>query len=1261
MRRPRRPTPAPLRKRGYRHLGSAGLVVFLACSPPSGEQPGSVPYWEDPTVFQVDREAPRASFTPFRTRERALNNRPEASGFRLDLNGVWKFHWAPRPAERPRDFYDPGFDVSAWDDVEVPGNWELDGYGYPVYLDESYSFPADPPHIPLDDNPVGSYRRTFEIPPDWRGREVFIHFAGVYSAFFVWVNGQAVGYSEGSRTPAEFRITEAVRPGTNDVAVQVYRWSDGSYLESQDFWRISGIDRDVYLISAPPTFVRDFFVEADLDDAYQDGRLRLTVTLANRGLGPAGQHEARYELLDPDGRPVWPERRSVVMNLEPGEEATATVSAVVESPRPWTAETPSLYRVVLSLAGLDGTVTQAISVRTGFRRVEVADGVLKVNGRPIVLRGVNRHEHDPERGHVVSEASMLRDITLMKQLNVNAVRTAHYPNLPRWYELTDEHGLYVVDEANIESHGMGSQPGVTLAGKPDWLAAHLDRTRRMVERDKNHPSVILWSLGNEAGDGANFDTTSAWIRRRDPGRPILYEPSGERGNVDIVSSMYVRPYWLERYGNREPSRPMVLVEYAHAMGNSVGNLADYWEVIDRYPTLQGGFIWDWVDQTLLATDESGRRYRAYGGDFGPAGVRTDGNFLVNGLVSADREPHPHAWEVKKVYQPVRVRALDRSAGRIQVENRRAFVDLSDLFGTWEVRADGAVVAEGVLPLLATPPQGADTVALSLPEIDPEPGVEYLLSVRFRTRNAAPLVPAGHEVAWEQFSLPFRQPPVYRTPDGGSLRTRETSAYTEVEGGDFALRFDRSLGTLATLRVGDRNVLLSGPQPNFWRAPTDNDFGSGMPVRSGVWRRAGRPPARHLDSMSVTAQPDGSRVQVTSHFTIRSIRARYTLLHEVFPDGTVAIKADLTEVDEDLPEMPRFGTLLTLPGDFNRVQWYGRGPFENYWDRRTGAAVGRYAAPVSQLAHPYVRPQETGTRSDTRWVAMADATGAGLLVTGLPAVSFSALPYRLSDLDAGERKTQRHWTDLEPRNEITLLIDYRQTGVGGDDSWGAVPHHEYTLWPQEMGFRYLLRPMRPGEDPGEVARTSLPDSNAVRAATERSLALHHFGERNRVAHLARNRPVRVDPAQSSLYSAAGDAGLVDGIRGSIDRRGGHWQGYQARTVTARIDLNGPVSVRSVKVGFLQHPASAVYFPLRMEVAASEEGMSFGDPVVRTLQEKPRPEGATPPPGGRRYVEIPVKWAGVRTVQVRITGLGTVPGGWPAGGQTAWTYVDEIIVR
>lgn len=1257
--------PAPLFGALFGALVGA-LVAALAVAVGGAGTQEPPPPWEDPAVFARNREEPRASFTPFATTEAAISRPAGESTRTLLLDGSWRFHWSPNPSERPRDFFRTDYDDSAWDPIPVPANWELEGYGHPVYRDEFYSFPADPPNIPADDNPVGSYRRAFEIPADWEGREVFLRFEGVYSAFFVFVNGEEIGYSEGSRTPAEFRITDALRPGPNLLAVEAYRWSDGSYLESQDFWRISGIDRSVRLLARPGSYLRDFEAVADLDDTYRNGHLTLTAFIANADPALAGPHRLRAALFDPDGRPMRETPRTLDLSVTAEGEATATLTEDLGPVHPWTAETPALYRLALTLLDADGRTLEAASVRLGFRRVEIREAQLLLNGRPLTLRGVNRHEHHPERAHVVDEATMIEDLRLMKSLNLNAVRTAHYPNLPRFYELTDEHGLYVVDEANIESHGMGYDPGVTLAGRPAWFEAHLDRTRRMVERDRNHPSIIVWSLGNEAGDGETFDRTAAWIREADPTRPVLYEGSGERTNVDLVTPMYVRPYWLEDYAEHGPAvgpmRPFVLVEYAHAMGNSVGGLADYWRIMDRHPSLQGGFLWDFVDQALLAADEAGRRYWAYGGDFGPAGFPTDGNFLVNGLVSADREPHPHAFEVKKVLQPVRVTPVDLAAGRFAVENRRDFTDLSDLAGDWVLETDGVETISGALPPLSTPAGETETITLPLPDPARRPGEETLLTVRFARREASSLLPAGHEVAWDQFSLGINGAPAPAPAAGPAPEVVATDSRLEVRGADFTAVFDRSLGTLASFSAGGRALLDSGPAPNFWRAPTDNDYGNGQPIRSGVWRLAGRPPKRALTSMEWAQE--GNAVRVESRFALRSVGAKYTLTHHLFPDGTISVRARMDEVEEDLPEIPRFGTVLTLPGAFDRVEWYGRGPHENYLDRRTGARVARHALPLSGMAHPYVRPQETGTRTDTRWAALRDDDGAGLLVVGLPTVSFSALPYRLSDLDGGETKTRRHQADLVPRDEVTLSVDFRQMGVGGDDSWGATARFPYTIRAQALDFRFLLRPLAPGDDPGEVARAALPDEEAAAAVASRSLALDDFGERNRAQHLAREKPVQVAPPNASRYSARGDAGLVDGIRGSMDRRGGHWQGYRAGTVTALLELGEtPQSVRSVKLGFLQHPATGVYWPRRVEAALSPDSDSFGEPVHAAVNGAPDPAAPEPTGAGRRYLELsfPEDADPARTVEVRITGLDAIPARWPGAGGPSWIYLDEIIVR
>jgi beta-galactosidase len=993
-----------------------------------------VPDWENPEVFEKNREPPHASYLPYDTVENALSRRPERSPYFRSLDGAWKFHWAPKPSERPEEFYREDFDASGWDEVSVPSNWELLGYGIPIYVDAGLPFSKspEPPFVSHDDNPVGSYRRTFSVPSSWLSDgDVFLHFGSVRSAMYVWVNGREVGYSEGSKTPAEFRVSEHLRPGENTVAVEVYRYSDGSYLEDIDYWRISGIERDVFLYWTPPVRIRDFFVRADAD-----GRLRFEVDVAG------GETNVELRLLDPDGREIH--------RASHGRFFEHVVSPV----RPWTAETPDLYTLVLSLA------RQAIAIRIGFRTVAVEDGLLKLNGAPITLRGVNRHEHDPVTGRVVSEATMRRDIELMKAHNVNAVRTAHYPNHPRWYELTDELGLYVVDEANLESNGVSFHPDVTLANRPEWREAHLDRNRRMVLRDRNHPSVLIWSLGNEAGDGRNFEDAYRLVKELDPSRPVQYEMADTRPHTDIFAPMYARVHVLEAYASEKRDRPLILCEYAHAMGNSVGNLKDYWDVIDRYEQLQGGFIWDWVDQGIRKTDERGESFLAYGGDFGPPGTPSALNFCINGLVSADREPHPALLEVKKVYQPVGFEALDLERGLVRIENRFDFTDLSRFDFEWKVTADGEVLATEPSPLELAPHRSLD-LALEIPDIPPEPGVEYFLEVSLRERDTE------HEIAWEQFLLPVSSPKaavelrrvqrMTAEEEGGKLR---------ITGDRFEVGFDLTRGELDRLDYEGVPILASGLVPNFWRAPTDNDYGNDMPERLGLWRDAAR--TRRIEDVSWRQNSDRDVVvEVAASLPGES---RLSTRYHVFGSADVIVELRFVPGRAGLPDLPRFGASLALRKDFENVAWFGRGPHESYWDRKSGARVGFYRAKALELYHPYVRPQENGNRSDVRFVALENAGGVGLLAVGLPLLDVTAWPFANEDFDEGPVKRGRHTTDVAKRDYVTVNLDYRQMGVGGDTSWGARTHPEYTLPATEYSYRFRLRPFsRTDGEPAKLAK------------------------------------------------------------------------------------------------------------------------------------------------------------------------------------------------
>jgi len=1012
--------------------------------------------WENLAVLSRNTEPPHATYIPYASAKDAAQGDPSRSPFWISLDGSWKFKWVPSPSEAPFGFEKEDYDISGWTDFPVPSNWEFRGYGQPIYLDEAMPYRGDPPYVPRDNNPVGSYRRAFTVPDAWKGRQVFLHFGGVNSAFYVWVNGKEVGYSEDSKTPAEFNITKYVRPGENTLALKVFRYSDGSWLESQDMWRISGIERSVQLYSTPGVRIRDFQANASLDKAFKNGKLEVQVSVGNHRSEPVRGYRLKVELLGPDGASAILEPLQCAVAAPAGGEGNGAVECPVVSPLHWTAETPNLYTVVVSLSDPKGRTIEAVSCKTGFRNVEIRDGLLRVNGVPIRIRGVNRHEHDPRNAKVVSEELMVEDIRLMKRFNINAVRTSHYPNVPRWYELCDRYGLYLVDEANIESHGVSFDPDKTLANKPEWQAAHMDRTRRMVERDKNHPSVIIWSLGNEAGDGINFQATYAWIKKRDATRPVQYEPAKLNPHTDIFCPMYARISRLEEYVRTKENRPLIMCEYAHAMGNSVGNLQDYWDVILAHPELQGGFIWDWVDQGILRTNANGEPFWAYGGDFGPQEVPTSKNFCCNGLVLPDRKPHPHIWEVKKVYQQIHASPIDLAAGKLQIENRFDFTDLRQFAGSWKLEAEGRTIEQGDLPEIELAPHQSLDIEVPYPKFVPEPGVEYFLTVSWKTRKATPLVPAGHEAAWDQFPLPF-QAPALKTIDPKDLPPlimKEDGDSFTFEGKKFSLIFNKAAGTIVSLKYEGTEVLKSGPVPDLWRAPTDNDYGNGMPVRCAVWREAGG----KREIKATTGErlgPSRARVDVTG--TLPARNSGFTASYTIYGSGDIIISQTFKPGAEGLPELPRFGTQMVLPVGFDTITWYGRGPHENYWDRRTSAAVGVYSGNVMDQYHPYIRPQENGYKTDVRWVALTNKEGIGLLATGLPLLSTAAGRFLPDDYEYGPEKGQRHPTDMRPRDMVVFNVDFRQMGVGGDTSWGAKPHDEYMLFPKEYSYSYRLRP------------------------------------------------------------------------------------------------------------------------------------------------------------------------------------------------------------
>lgn len=1038
--------------------------------------------WENPEMISRNKLDSRATFWHYRDRTDALANRGKNQRHYLDLNGIWKFQWSENPAARPGSFYREDFDFSGWSDITVPGNWQLQGFGQPIYVNIPYEF-ADrrrpitemddgphPPQVPHDFNPVGSYRRVFDLPEYSENEQIILHFGAVSSAMYVWINGRMVGYSQGSKLPAEFDITSFVKMGRNHLAVEVYRWSDGSYLECQDFWRLSGITRDVYIYSIPDRHIADLTVRSGWDSGA--GELVVEVDLSGkRQLDDL----VTAQLLD--GKQVlWEQSKEVGVI----DSNTLIFNYLVSKAKAWSAENPNLYTLYLEYRDNQGRILDATTVNVGFRTIRLDNGQLLVNGQPVLIKGVNLHEHHPETGHYVDEEMMRKDIATMKKANINAVRTSHYPQPEYWYDLCDEFGLYLIDEANIESHGMGYGPE-SLAKDPLWKEAHIDRARRMYMRDKNHPGILMWSLGNEMGDGVNTTAEADWLREHDSSRVIHSERAGFGPNTDIISCMYPKIEFLEAYAKGEPldagssylgpefaiqaesvrSRPFIMCEYAHAMGNSLGNFQDYWDVIKRYNYLQGGFIWDWVDQGLLKTTPEGEKYWAYGGDYGPPGqLPSDGNFVINGIVFPDRSPHPALAEVHKVYQNIQF-DFDQGANLLEIKNEFFFSDLSNYHLRWKLLENGEIVDQGEKMLPDIGPQSTGKVKIDLPEYH---NSEFFLQVEAIQKESRDLIPAGHIVARAEFPLSSFHFPQAIEPVG-KVTVSFQSGKVSISGDRFQAVFDRTSGLLIHYEINGIPVFVDPVKPNFWRAPIDNDFGNGMPERMKNWKKASS--NQSLISLQVSDEKSNiisrnsklNLVNVKSILNLPDVQGLVEINYLFNALGEIRVDLDIRNLDPALEDLPRFGSIFTLPEAFNQVTWYGRGPFENYWDRHTASFVAKYQARVADLYVPYIRPQENGYKTDVRWVQFENQSGIGVRFEGTDLLCFSAHHQSIADFDPGKEKAQRHTTDIKQRPFVFLNLDYKQMGVGGDDSWGARTHKEYTIPPDDYHYSFIVRPMK----------------------------------------------------------------------------------------------------------------------------------------------------------------------------------------------------------
>ncbi len=1004
--------------------------------------------WHDSEVNQINRAPMHATYKIFDTADAASGEYCDKNNpYRISLNGTWQFDWVENADQRPTDFYRTDYNDASWDTMEVPAMWELNGYGDPIYVNVGYAwrnnFRNDPPNVPVEQNHVGSYRRTVNIPADWSGREIFLNIGAAVSNVYVWVNGKFVGYSEDSHLGASFDITKFVKTGENLIALQIFRWCDGSYLEDQDLWRLSGISRDVDLTARPKARLLDMKATPVLDAEYKDAVMNIDMDFT------AGVKSADVKLLDKQGAVV-------AEGVATPRNGKAHLALEVENPAKWSAETPELYK--LTVAVNDGRgVTEAVAQRVGFRSSEIRDGQLLVNGKPVLIKGANRHEVDPQKGFVMSRERMIQDIRLMKEFNVNAVRTCHYPDTPEWYDLCDEYGIYVLDEGNIESHGMG-YGDETLAKNPIFAKAHLERNSRMVLRDKNHPSVIIWSMGNEAGMGPNFEACYRWIRDYDPSRPIHYEQAMHTEFSDIMCPMYADYNWCENYLKNSPAKPLIQCEYAHAMGNSLGGFKEYWDLVRKYDRYQGGFIWDFVDQGFTRYEDDGKVSFTYGGDYNNYDA-TDNSFNCNGFIAPDRTPQAQAYEVRRQYQSIWTKPVDLAAAKVEVYNENFFTSLAPYALEWELVQNGKVTKAGRMENLDIAPQQRKEIVLGYTSADICPEAdEVLVNVRYVLKEKQPLLDIGYVVAEEQMSLRD-----YDTAKAFALKKSDRPVTitkfeksTKVEGYDWRISFDRE-GFINEMVYGQMSLMAEGSslRPNFWRAPTENDLGARLQDRFAAWRN----PRMNLRGFDTKVE-DGVAV-VTATYEMPQVKAAMTITYTINGEGQIKVSEAMTaDKEAKVSGMFRFGMRMELPARFNMLEYYGRGGVENYSDRKSCAGIGIYNETVAeQYNERYVRPQESGTRSDLRYFNVVDTAGAGLGIVAENAFSASAIPYSIESMDVSVGAPQRHSGDLKADGKTYLCFDLVQQGLGCINSWGYTPLPQYMVDYKDYTFNFIISPIR----------------------------------------------------------------------------------------------------------------------------------------------------------------------------------------------------------
>ena len=1000
------------------------LVILFQIGYMGKSQP-VVNEWENPQVNRVNCEPNRATFYPYSNEEQALSFNKDASDQVISLDGKWKFLWVADVPQRPVGFYQPAFDDSKWNEINVPSNVEMEGYGYPHYTNITYPHPSTPPFIKRD-NPVSSYRTSFVIPEKWSDKETFLHFEGVQAAFFVWVNGTKVGFHEDAFTPAEFNISKYLVKGKNTLAVQVFKWSDGSYLEDQDYWRLSGIFRSVYLISLPEISLRDFTIQTDLDDNYTDATLKTSFSVKNYGSKAFAAPVLGIKLYDSNDELVFTENIKKTESITPSGEITYSLNKKIDNPLKWSAEHPNLYKLSINLIDEYGNTYFSTATRIGFRKVEIKNGYLLLNGKMIYFKGTNRHEFDPDKGRAVSREIMIRDIEIMKQNNINAVRTSHYPNHPDWYELCDIYGIYLWDEANIECHALRSLS--ILADDPEWKKAFVERGMAMVERDKNHPSVLVWSMGNESGWGQNFKALEDSIRKKDTTRPVHYEDSkvGEADGVagcDIISNMYASVQELKQYHDSHSDRPVILCEYSHAMGNSCGGLSDYWNMIYSLPRAQGGFIWDWVDQGLRKTDADGSWFWAYGGDYND--FPNDGSFVCDGLVLPDRTIEPELLEVKYLYQGMLLKAIDLTKGHIAVRNLFSFTNLRDFETTYQIVSEGKPITSGKLNLDIAP---LTTKEIEIPYTLPaaRPGHEFFLNISFKLKAAQLYAPEGFEIGYQQFKLPVKEKSIPLVEESEQvIQVAESVSAVKISGTQFEYTFDKFAGSFSSLKVNGEELFVKSPKINFWRPPTENDDRDKNGSR--IWREKGIDNLTFAPHHIELVKHKNNAISIYVTFRVENSAKVHLMdvlaVQTVNSSGEVDIYTRINPFEENML-FAKVGWQFYLKNNFNRASWFGNGPWESYSDRKASVLTGVYEMPINQLWHNYLVPEENGNRTDIRWVKLTNNDGLGLFVDSDTLLNFSAREYGDDHIAKA-----RHINKLTKAGFLTFNVDYKMNGLG----------------------------------------------------------------------------------------------------------------------------------------------------------------------------------------------------------------------------------------